>query len=164
MIDAIPGLSVLSMQRPSAVAAGETPTGGRAGFAARATEVGAVSDSGQVTPLDTASGAGPAEQTQVASQEAQGTQAAAAAQPSNAKEAGSAELERVVESINDYLQANQRAIEFSLDDKAGTVVVTVMDAERKEVIRQIPPEHVLKMMQQMREGGGIGGFGLTERA
>ncbi|NKN34700.1 flagellar protein FlaG [Marichromatium bheemlicum] len=73
-------------------------------------------------------------------------------------------LEQVVESINDYLQANHRALEFSLDDGSGEVVVTVMDAERKEVIRQIPPEHALKLMAQMRDGTGISGIGLTEEA
>lgn len=74
------------------------------------------------------------------------------------------DLEKAVESINDYLQANQRALEFSLDDDSGVVVVKVMDAERKEVIRQIPPEQVLKLMAQMRDGTGISGLGLTQEA
>lgn len=164
MIDAIPGLSVLPMQRPSSVAAGEKSGGAVAESGSLAPEAGAVSENGQTMQAGTATGASRTEQTQAANQGAEVTQAASAARSEEPKVAGEASLEQAVESINDYLQANRRAIEFSLDDQAGTVVVTVMDAERKEVIRQIPPEHVLKMMQQMREGGGIGGFGLTERA
>lgn len=74
------------------------------------------------------------------------------------------ELQQAVESINDFLQANRRALEFSLDDQTGRMVITVMDAERQEVIRQIPPEQALKLIAQMRDANEIRGTGLTERA
>ncbi|WP_232229453.1 flagellar protein FlaG [Marichromatium purpuratum] len=109
--------------------------------------------------VETVTGGNPLEEQQRAGQ------AEAQRQPAEGEEKSSTlMLEQVVESINDYLQANQRALEFSLDDGSGQVVVTVRDAERDEVIRQIPPEHALKLMAQMRDGTGISGIGLTEEA
>ena len=64
-------------------------------------------------------------------------------------------LQHAVESINDLLQNQQRTLEFSVDDETGQVVVRVMDAERKDVIRQIPSELALKLMTQVREGGAL---------
>ena len=57
------------------------------------------------------------------------------------------EVNQVVESINSYLQSTKRALEFSVDDSSGRTVITVMDGEREEVIRQIPPEAVLALLQ-----------------
>lgn len=73
-------------------------------------------------------------------------------------------LSQVVESLNSYLQNSKRALEFSVDDGTGQVVIKVMDADRKEVIRQIPPEHAIKLMERLREGGDMNGTGLNERA
>ncbi|WP_052315102.1 flagellar protein FlaG [Thiocystis violascens] len=74
------------------------------------------------------------------------------------------ELKQAVESINGFLQNQKRALEFSVDDETGHVVITVMDVDRKEVIRQIPSELALKLMAQVREGGGMRGIGLSEKA
>lgn len=74
------------------------------------------------------------------------------------------ELKQAVESINGFLQDNKRALEFSVDDETGEVVITVMDIDRKEVIRQIPSELALKLMEQAREAGGMKWTGLNERA
>lgn len=80
------------------------------------------------------------------------------------EQASPAELKQAVESINGFLQNQKRALEFSVDDETGHVVITVMDVERKEVIRQIPSELALKLMAQAREGGGLRGTGLSEKA
>jgi flagellar protein FlaG len=73
------------------------------------------------------------------------------------------ELKQAVESMNSFLQDQKRALEFSVDEETGHVVISVMDVERKEVIRQIPSEQALKLMAQMREGG-MRWTGLTEKA
>ncbi len=74
------------------------------------------------------------------------------------------ELEKAVESINDFLQASKRSLEFSVDEISGRTVIKVMDAERKEVIRQIPPETALELMQKLRDGDGMAATGLVEKA
>jgi len=73
-------------------------------------------------------------------------------------------ISQVVESINSFLQDDKRALEFSVDEETGRIVISVMDADRKEVIRQIPSEMALKILAEMRDGSGTGGAGLSEKA
>lgn len=75
-----------------------------------------------------------------------------------------AEMERVVESINDYMQSSKRALEFSVDETSGRTVIKVMDAENDKVIRQIPPETALEIMKKLRDGDGAAATGLAEQA
>ncbi|WP_255349515.1 flagellar protein FlaG [Thioalkalivibrio sp. ALE16] len=74
------------------------------------------------------------------------------------------EVNQVVESINSYLQSTKRALEFSVDDSSGRTVITVMDGEREEVIRQIPPEAVLALVEQLQSEQELGGTGLADKA
>lgn len=74
------------------------------------------------------------------------------------------QLKQAVESINSLLQNQRRALEFSLDEETGHVVITVMDIERNEVIRQIPSELALKLIARFREDGDMLGTGLSEKA
>lgn len=75
-----------------------------------------------------------------------------------------AELDQVVESINSYLQSTQRALEFSVDEASGRTVITVMDGDREQVIRQIPPEAVLALAEQIQEEQDVRGTGLVDKA
>jgi flagellar protein FlaG len=77
---------------------------------------------------------------------------------------GKGELEKAVESINDFLQSSKRSLEFSVDETSGRTVIKVMDSERDEVIRQIPPETALELMQKLRDGDGVAATGLAEKA
>ena len=83
---------------------------------------------------------------------------------SQAPELPQQDLSGVVESLNSYLQTVQRDLQFSVDDASGRTVITVMDRENKEVIRQIPPESVLALADTLREGGELGSFGIAEKA
>ncbi|WP_231362277.1 MULTISPECIES: flagellar protein FlaG [unclassified Thioalkalivibrio] len=74
------------------------------------------------------------------------------------------DMDRVVESINAYLQSTKRALEFSVDDVSGRTVITVMDADRENVIRQIPPEQMLALAEQLRDEQVLEGTGLVDRA
>ncbi|WP_255349516.1 flagellar protein FlaG [Thioalkalivibrio sp. ALE16] len=74
------------------------------------------------------------------------------------------EVNQVVESINSYLQSTKRALEFSVDDASGRTVITVMDGEREEVIRQIPPEAVLALVERFQSDQELGGTGLEDQA
>ena len=74
------------------------------------------------------------------------------------------DLAGVVESLNNYLQSVQRELQFSVDDVSGRTIITVMDRENQEVIRQIPPESVLALAGTLREDGGLGSVGVAEKA
>jgi flagellar protein FlaG len=57
--------------------------------------------------------------------------------------AASAEVQQAVSRINDHIQALRRDLKFRVDQETNQVVVTVVDAQSGEVIRQIPSEEVI---------------------
>ncbi|WP_155999666.1 flagellar protein FlaG [Thioalkalivibrio sulfidiphilus] len=74
------------------------------------------------------------------------------------------DLSGVVESLNDYMQSVRRDLRFSVDDFSGRTVITVLDSESQEVIRQIPPESVQALAEYLRDQGGLDSFGVAEKA
>jgi flagellar protein FlaG len=60
-------------------------------------------------------------------------------------------LESAVSSINDYVQNLQRSLQFTVDEVSGKNVVTVLDKETDEVIRQFPSEEVLEIARNLSE-------------
>lgn len=74
------------------------------------------------------------------------------------------DLSGVVESLNDYLQSVERNLLFSVDENSGRTVITVMDRQTEEVIRQIPPETAVALAEYLRDEGGLESMGIVERA
>ncbi len=66
------------------------------------------------------------------------------------------ELNAVVSRLGDHVQSIQRALDFSVDEETGRTVITVTDAKTDQVIRQIPPEEALHMLDQIEVGGKDG--------
>lgn len=64
---------------------------------------------------------------------------------------GEEQLEQAVSRINDYVQNQQRTLQFSVDEDSGRNVVKVLDKETDEVIRQIPQEEVLVIARRIEE-------------
>mgnify|MGYP000161766364 CR=1 FL=1 len=60
-------------------------------------------------------------------------------------------IESAVAEMNEYIQSTQRDIEFYVDDALGKTIVSVLDRESQEVIRQIPDEKFLKMARLLKE-------------
>jgi flagellar protein FlaG len=61
------------------------------------------------------------------------------------------QLDQAVSQINDYVQNVQRSLQFSVDELSGRNVVTVIDKQTEEVIRQIPTEEVLTIARTIAE-------------
>ena len=53
--------------------------------------------------------------------------------------------------MNDYVQTVQRNIQFNLDDTSGKTIITVVDKDTSEVIRQIPDDVALKLAQDLQQ-------------
>lgn len=70
------------------------------------------------------------------------------------QEVSKAELEQAVVKLQDAVQIVKRSLEFHVDENSGRVIVTVLDAETGETIRQIPPEEVMALAEQMDEPTG----------
>ena len=64
-------------------------------------------------------------------------------------------LERALEELGEASQSVRRDLEFQVDDGSGRVVITVLDSESQEVIREIPPEKLLAMAENLSEVRGL---------
>lgn len=64
-------------------------------------------------------------------------------------------VEQAVNQVNEYVQKLSRDLHFTVDEDSGRTVIKVLDSETKEVIRQIPPEELLRIATYMTEGGGL---------
>ncbi|OOG22903.1 flagellar biosynthesis protein FlaG [Thioalkalivibrio denitrificans] len=73
------------------------------------------------------------------------------------------DLSKVVEALNDHLQSVKRDILFSVNDTTGRTVITVLDSESKEVIREIPPESVRALAEYLHDQGMLDSVGVTEK-
>jgi flagellar protein FlaG len=64
-------------------------------------------------------------------------------------------LEETVSQLNDIVQTIERDLKFSVDETSGETIITVLDTNSQEVIRQIPPEYVLTVRENLESLKGI---------
>ncbi len=60
-------------------------------------------------------------------------------------------VQKAVARLNDYIQSTQRDLRFSVDEELGRAVVTVVDRQSQEVIRQIPNETALSLARNLND-------------
>lgn len=60
-------------------------------------------------------------------------------------------LDQMVGKVNDLFQVEHRKLSFSVNQTTQGIVVEVRDTETDEVIRQIPPEYVVKLAEQLQD-------------
>lgn len=65
------------------------------------------------------------------------------------------ELEDITEKMNQVSHLFNATLNFSVDKPTGKTVIKVMDQDTDEMIRQIPPENLLKLMTNMRDVMGM---------
>ena len=71
--------------------------------------------------------------------------------PQEKDSADQEQLQQAVQEINSVVQNLQRDLQFKVDTESGMTVISVIDSETKEVIRQLPPEDVLERAKRMDE-------------
>ncbi|WP_456380652.1 flagellar protein FlaG [Thiolapillus sp.] len=69
--------------------------------------------------------------------------------PEEEKKTNQEKVSEAVGKLNDYVQTIRRELKFSIDEKSGRTVITVLDSQTKEIIRQIPPEEVISLSQNL---------------
>lgn len=62
------------------------------------------------------------------------------------------QLDKAVKRLSDFIQQVKRELEFSVDEQSGRTIITVINADTDEVIRQIPPEEVLSLAHNLDSG------------
>lgn len=77
-------------------------------------------------------------------------------------------FEKAIADVNQFFQAERRTLSFSVNEATKDVIIEVKDAETNEVIRQIPPEFVLKLAEHLTElsteSGDSAGLLLKDKA
>lgn len=74
-----------------------------------------------------------------------------AQQAQEAQQVSKAEVEKAVTKLNDFVQTVQRNLQFNLDDASGKTIITVVDKETSEVVRQIPDDVAVRLAQDLQQ-------------
>jgi len=64
-------------------------------------------------------------------------------------------LNKAVELINETVKMVDKKFEFEVHEGTKRTMVKVIDKETEEVIREIPPEEVLNLVEKMNELVGL---------
>jgi len=67
--------------------------------------------------------------------------------PDDVKQAAT-EINQIIKSLNEHLQ-------FSVDSSAKSMVVKLIDGDTGKVLRQIPPEEILRLRAYYRDHEGL---------
>ena len=65
------------------------------------------------------------------------------------------DVREAVKEIERNLSSNSTDLRFSVDNSTGKTVVSVLDSQTKEVIRQIPAEEVMQMARFLDRMQGL---------
>lgn len=58
--------------------------------------------------------------------------------------------EELLDKIKSLTDNGSYTVHFELDDKVDEMIITLVDSETGDVIRQIPPEELLGVMQNLK--------------
>lgn len=61
----------------------------------------------------------------------------------------------VIEKANRAIEGSQKKFEYKRNEHTGDIIVKVLDADTNEVIREIPPEKIVEMIDKLQELLGI---------
>jgi flagellar protein FlaG len=65
------------------------------------------------------------------------------------------QYEQVVDQLNRQMQVDDRNLRFGVDRRINTFVITVTDKTSGDVIRQIPPEAVIRVAHSIEDMKGV---------
>ncbi len=71
--------------------------------------------------------------------------------PVGGKTEASGQLQKAVRDISTYVQNLQRDLQFRVDKTLGVTIISVVDSETKEVVRQIISEQAIESAQPLQE-------------
>lgn len=81
-------------------------------------------------------------------------QSGAGAKPTPDVERGGSGLPaQDVNRLNHLIQQIRRELRFSVDQSTGETIIKVINAQTQEVVRQIPPEEVVSLMEHLQAEG-----------
>ena len=69
-------------------------------------------------------------------------------------------VETAVETIRGFIQENQRSLDFDIVHESKRVIISVIDRQTNEVIRQIPPEDAVELADRIQRGDDLSSSGI----
>jgi flagellar protein FlaG len=66
-----------------------------------------------------------------------------------------ADVARAVQRLTELMSETQRSLRFKVDEISGRTVITVLDKETHEVVRQIPPPEFLAVVRHLERVGAL---------
>lgn len=112
----------------------------------------------------------PSEDTGAAQASLEGTSTGVTPQPTKAKvptEDTREQLQALLDQVGDRIQPESRSLSFRINEDIDGVVVSVIDTETEELIRQIPAEAMVRIaetLQRIDASTANAGLLLTEKA
>ncbi|MGE6648243.1 flagellar protein FlaG [Shewanella colwelliana] len=79
----------------------------------------------------------------------------AQAEQSKPEEQDKQELQNLVDELSDMMSVMRKGLAFKIDEDSGTNIVSVLDIDSGDIIRQIPNEEALKLAQKLSEVTGL---------
>ena len=64
-------------------------------------------------------------------------------------------VDRSIDTLNKRMEDLNRAIRFSRDKESNTDVITVVNPDNGDVVRQIPPEHAIRVSEGLKSMRGM---------
>jgi flagellar protein FlaG len=87
------------------------------------------------------------------------------------QEPAASEVSQAVSEINDYLQSVNRELRFRVDEALplGRAVISIIDSDTQETIREIPSKEALALAQRLQEErlsdtSNVGGLFISDQA
>lgn len=71
------------------------------------------------------------------------------------EEKGQKKVKNAVSEVNDKIKQSKSEIQFEYHEKSNRVSIKIVDSDTKEVIKEIPPEDTIKMIEKMWEVAGL---------
>ena len=69
----------------------------------------------------------------------------------NIRKASKETVERTVQALKNYIESNKRALNISVHEETGTIMVKVISEKDGKVIREVPPEKFLDLAAKIEE-------------
>ncbi len=78
-----------------------------------------------------------------------------AAGPTGTEDVSPKDADKIVETLNENMDKLQTRLGFKVNDDSEEIIVTVINRETDEVVRQIPSKELLELKDKMDELTGI---------
>lgn len=65
------------------------------------------------------------------------------------------QLDKMVDDLNSFIQDVRRELRFSVDRDSGQTIIKVIDSKSQQVVRQIPPDDIVGMAEQLDGHSGL---------